>query len=307
MDIGATWLSCQVPVGRQHQEVLVGCSNLADYLDQDAYLGSIVGRYANRIAQGRYVAAGEIIQLDVNEGVNTLHGGTEGFDQRRWQIEEATASSVLFSLISADGDQGFPGELHCSVRYTVREDNSVELHYLAKTSALTPVNLTSHAYFNLEDAEQGADCLSHQLQIHADQYVPVDEHLIPTGALALVEGTEFDYRELRQVDELDHAFLFSQRADALSRPQVTLRGSDGVICLEIATNKPAIQIYTGRALGGIPNRAGGSYAELSGIALETQFLPDSVNHPEWPEPSCLLSPDDSYDYTTAFRFKVSDK
>ncbi len=181
MDIGATWLSCTLPMGDESREVLLGVSSMDDFVRQGSYLGATVGRYANRIARGELKIGTQTYALSVNQAGNTLHGGVVGFDRRRWQITQQSAQHVTFQLLSADGEQGFPGNLHVAVTYRLDEQGGVNIDYQATTDRATAVNLTNHAYFNLNGAEQGSDCLNHQLWIDAKQFLPTDASGIRSG------------------------------------------------------------------------------------------------------------------------------
>ncbi len=196
MDWGATWLSARVPMhDGSVRETLLGCATPSDYLHQDAYLGATVGRYANRIAQARLKKLD--CQLAANQGENQLHGGPEGFDKRRWQIVSQSDSEVHYRLDSPEGDQGFPGNLIADVRFQLDDDNCLSIRYEARCDKACPVNLTNHAYFNL-DAQHG-DARQHVLQLHADRYLPVDSAGIPDAPLKAVAGTSFDFRQAKTV------------------------------------------------------------------------------------------------------------
>ena len=182
MDWGATWLSCKVPVNGEVREVLLGCK-VEDYPHQTAYLGASVGRYANRIANAQFELGERTIQLVANQGKHQLHGGKEGFDKRRWKVEECGQNFVRFSLVSPDGDQGFEGNVQVNVIYTLNDENSVKIEYEAESDKDTALNLTNHAYFNLENAEQGSDVRNHTLRLNADFYLPVDGEGIPNSPL----------------------------------------------------------------------------------------------------------------------------
>ncbi|MDD1782617.1 galactose-1-epimerase [Enterovibrio sp. ZSDZ35] len=314
MDIGATWLSCQVSLAEGAREVLLGVNTMADFIAHQSFLGVTVGRYANRIAKGRFSIDGQDYQVSTNQAGNTLHGGVEGFDKRRWSIESQSVSAVTFSLVSDDGDQGFPGKVNAAVTYTLTDDNQVVIGYKAITDKTTPVNLTNHAYFNLMGAESGADCREHRLMIAADRYLPTNDVGIPHGELKAVEGTGFDFREAKLVaqdimsdeDQIpakgyDHSYLFDTKRDP-EAPVAVVTSPDGRITLSVFTDKPAMQLYTGNWLEGTPNRSGGTYFDYAGLALETQFLPDSPNHPEWEQPSCFLKLGEEYAYQTVYQF-----
>lgn len=316
MDIGATWLSCVLPVKGGAREVLLGVSNMADFNQQPSYLGATVGRYANRIAAGKFTIEGQDYSVDVNQAGNCLHGGKEGFNKRRWEIVEQSSRAVLFCLQSPDGDQGFPGNVTVSVRYELSDDNQVSITYLANTDQPTVVNLTNHAYFNLLGAESEHDCLSHILSINSDEYLPTNDVGIPLQGLAPVANTGFDFNSPKVIaqdlmcDEqqqaaqgYDHSFRLNKRCKQ-GECAATVHSSDGLVSMKVFTTKPALQLYTGNWLGGTPNRVGSQYKAYSGLALETQFLPDSPNHPEWDQESCILHPDQDYAYTTCYQFDV---
>ncbi|MFA0440436.1 galactose-1-epimerase [Vibrio sp. 10N.286.49.C2] len=317
LDVGATWVSCKVPLDGEPdgcREVLLGC---LDYTKQVSYMGATVGRYANRIKAGQFSIEADTYQLALNQAGNTLHGGSDGFDKRRWQVLAQGVSFVELKLCSADGDQGFPGNLTVITRYDLTDDNEVVISYRATTDSPTVVNLTNHAYFNLLGAESGQDCLGHRLMVNADQFLPSDEKGIPLGELQSVVGTSFDFNESKRIDThwmqdehqqrakgYDHSFLLNH--DGLDdRPVAYVHSPDGALTLQVFSNKPAMQLYTGNYLAGTPNRSKGCYTDYAGFALETQFLPDSPNHPEWPQPSCILQPDQEYWYTTSYRFDIS--
>lgn len=318
MDIGATWLSCIIPIEDELREVLLGVSTMADFKTHTTYMGTTVGRYANRIARGTFEIDGEHYQLETNQAGNTLHGGPDGFDKRRWDIVEQSQNAVSFMLVSADGDQGFPGELSVSVSYQLTDKNQVIIRYNATTTKATPVNLTNHAYFNLSGAEFDADCKSDSLFINAQRYLPTDEVGIPLGEFASVEGRSFDFRrpkiiakdflvdaQQKSAKGFDHSFLLNDDCRT-GTCAAELENADKSITLKVFTDKPAIQLYTGNWLAGTPNRRGGEYIDYAGIALETQFLPDSPNHPEWEHPNPILRPEEKYVYQTCYQFIFSE-
>ncbi|MCC4818963.1 galactose mutarotase [Vibrio splendidus] len=317
MDIGATWLSCILPVKGNQREVLLGVDSMENFQKQASYLGATVGRYANRIANGRFKVDGTGYKLDANQSGNTLHGGSDGFDKRRWQLTAQTPMSVVYSLVSADGDQGFPGLLNVSVSYELTEDNRVSIEYFATTDKATVVNLTNHAYFNLLGANSDHDCLSHIVSINASQYLPTNKVGIPLGNLKSVKSTSFDFNQPMMISErllgdeqqkaakgYDHSFLLAENCKR-DQCAATVTSPDALVTLKVFSTKPAMQLYTGNWLGGTPNRNGGSYEDYAGIALETQFLPDSPNHPEWKQDSCILRPEQEYRYRTCYQFEFS--
>lgn len=320
MDIGATWLSCCVPVTVNQQpelrEVLLGVSTLNNFYQQQAYLGATVGRYANRIAAGQFSLDGQNYQVSTNQNGNCLHGGENGFSHRRWQMQQLNATEVQFSLLSADGDMGFPGNLRVVVTYTLMETNELTIRYSAETDKSTVVNLTNHGYFNLLGADSDNDCLSHQLTINADHYLPTDQNGIPLGDWNAVEATSFDFRQptlinqnwlvdndQQQAHGYDHSFILRSDVRRATTACATVTVADNSLTMDVLTTKPAIQLYTGNFLAGCPNRAGGEYANYSGLALETQFLPDSPNHPEWHDNNPVLRPNEHYHHLTSYRFR----
>ncbi|MBX9497686.1 galactose-1-epimerase [Yersinia enterocolitica] len=314
MDWGATWLSAILPLkGGEKRELLLGCQTPADYLHQAAYLGATVGRYANRIAKAQITVEGEILHLIPNQGENQLHGGPEGFHNRRWKKVTQDEKQVTYQLHSPDGDQGFPGNLTAEVQYLLTEDNRLEIHYQAQVDKTCPVNLTNHAYFNLDG--EGRDVRAHRLQLFADRYLPVGSDGIPTGGLESVEKTGMDFRQAKtlardflqdrgqqRVKGYDHAYLLHRTCGATESPAAHLWSSDNQAQMSVYTTAPALQLYSGNFLGGTPARNGGTYASYTGVALESEFLPDSPNHPEWPQPDCWLKPGKTYRATTVYHF-----
>lgn len=311
MDWGATWLSARVPMrDGSVREALLGCATPSDYLHQDAYLGATIGRYANRIANATLTQ--QNVQLTANQGEHQLHGGPEGFDKRRWQIVSQSDNAVVYRIDSPDGDQGYPGNLLAQVRYELDDDNTLSISYQAEVDQPCPVNLTNHAYFNL-DAHHG-DARQHRLQLLAENYLPVDSAGIPNAPLKAVAGTSFDFREAKTVAQdfladadqqavkgYDHAFLLNSAGDP-SQPAAQLWAEDGKLQLTVMTAAPALQFYTGNYLAGTRAREQESYTAFQGIALESEFLPDSPNHPEWPQPSCWLQPGERWESVTRYRF-----
>lgn len=310
MDWGATWLSARVPMkDGSVREALLGCATPSDYLNQTAYLGATVGRYANRIANATLQKGGVTIQLTANQGVHQLHGGPGGFHHRRWQIVRQAEQEVEYKLDSVDADQGFPGNLSVSLLYRLEDDNTLSIRYQATVDQPCPVNLTNHAYFNL-DAQHG-DARHHRLRLNADYYLPVNRDGIPNADLTAVTDTGFDFRQLKSVAQdflldadqravkgYDHAFLLNEVAD--NQPNAELLSADGRLMLSVFTTAPALQFYSGNYLEGTPAREQGVYTAFQGIALESEFLPDSPNHPEWPQPDCWLQPGESYQSVTRY-------
>jgi aldose 1-epimerase len=305
--------------------VVLGFEDVAGYAsDGDPYFGSLIGRYGNRIAGGTFTLDGETYQLPLNDGPNTLHGGPDGFDDEVWtatDVGDDDVAALELELVSPDGDQGFPGTLTTTVTYTLDADSRLAVHYEATTDAPTVVNLTQHTYWNLAGEGSGS-IYDHELQIDASGYTPVDETLIPTGEIAPVAGTPFDFREPTaigaRIREADQQILFGQGYDhnwALDREDDGAReGSDSEDALEqaavlhdpdsgrtltITTTEPGLQFYSGNFLDGTLVGTGGTvYRQGDGLALETQHFPDSPNQPGFP--STELRPGETYDSTTVF-------
>jgi aldose 1-epimerase len=322
MDLGATWVSCILPVikgdgSKEQREVLLGCSTLKDYLCQQSYQGATVGRYANRIAGAKYYHNGTYIELSSNQQGNCLHGGADGFDKRRWLVREQECQFIVLELHSFDGDQGFPGNLDVSVRYELTDNNEVKIEYFASTDKATPINLTNHAYFNLLGAEKGQTCKEHILSINACSYLPTNDCGIPLSGPVPVEKTSFDFRVPKLVTEdwlvdeqqqaangYDHSFILESSCKQ-GECAASVTSPDGLVTMKLYTTKPAVQLYTGNWLSGTPNREHGEYQNYAGLALETQFLPDSPNHPEWPQPSCFFEPGQEYAFRTCYQFELA--
>ncbi|MEX2941536.1 galactose-1-epimerase [Serratia fonticola] len=313
MDWGATWLSALLPLkSGEQRELLLGCQTPQDYLHQGAYLGATVGRYANRIAHASLNIDGKPHPLIANQGEHQLHGGPNGFHARRWQIVKQDEQQVVYQLHSPDGDQGFPGNLDVTLTYRLTADHRLEIEYQAQTDRACPVNLTNHAYFNLDGA--GHDARQQRLQLFADRYLPVDGDGIPSADLTAVAETGMDFRQpktlqqdlLRDRDQqrvkgYDHAYLLHDTCHGLASPAAHLWSADGKVAMTVFTTAPALQLYSGNYLGGTPARDGGSYQNYAGVALESEFLPDSPNHPEWPQPDCWLLPGQRYQSATHYQ------
>jgi len=315
MDIGATWLSCVLPIGKEGREILLGTSTMADFKKMSSYMGATAGRFANRIAQGQFEIDNKKYQVLTNQAGNTLHGGPGGFNTRRWEVASQGSNYIQYCLISPDGDQGFPGCVDAYVTYQLTNSNQVVISYKASTDKPTPINLTNHAYFNLQGEMSGKDCKSNGLQINAEMYLPTNDNGIPLGGLRSVANTGFDFRltkpigrdllvddQQKPVNGYDHSFFLNPKC-ADGECAATIRTEDKKVKMKVYTNKPAIQLYTGNGLSGEKNRQGKEYLPYSGVALETQFLPDSPNHPEWDQESSILRPGDEYNYHTRYEFE----
>ncbi len=314
MDVGATWLSATMPVKGKTRELLLGVGNVDQYYNHGGCLGSTVGRYANRIKQGKLYIDDTLFELPANAAGNNLHGGPDGFHRRRWNIEKQTADKVQFSLVSEDGDQGFPGEVAVLLTYELTELNQVQIHYRAVSTKPTVVNLTNHAYFDLSGGEAD-DCLTHTMSLNASKFLPSDDTGIPFGELLDVAGTSFDFTTAKPIghsfksDEhqvrangYDHSFLLD--AECMSgEVAAEVISPQNDLSMKVFTTKPAIQVYTGNFLVGTPKREGGTYENYAGVALETQYMPDSPNHPEWPQPDVVLREEEEYMHTTVYQFE----
>jgi aldose 1-epimerase len=301
-------------------DVVLGFDSAADYAAHPSYFGCIIGRFGNRIAAGRFMLDGQTHQLATNNAPGGipchLHGGIRGFDKKIWQAEPfvtADGPALRLRLHSADGDEGYPGNLDVSVIYTLHEDNALRMDYTATTDRATPVNLANHTYFNLAGEGTG-EVLGHVLTLNAAHYTPVNAGLIPTGEIAPVAHTPFDFRaphtigdrieqaneQLRFAGGYDHNFVLDSRDGSLALAATALELQSGRL-LEVLTTEPGVQFYSGNFLtGDFPGKNGHIYAHRSGFCLETQHFPDSPNQPGFP--STILRPGQTFRSSTVFRF-----
>jgi aldose 1-epimerase len=313
MDYGATLVSLKAPdrIGRMG-EVTLGFENFDDYLTKSPYFGCAVGRVGNRIRGGKFDLDGKTYQLALNDGPNSLHGGKIGFDKKIWTVAAVTANSILFNLTSPDGDEGYPGELKITLRYTLGHDQTLRMEYAVTAKQRTIQNLTNHTYFNLGDE----NILKHRIRVLSDAITPVDETLIPTGELMPVEGTPFDLRQLttigKGIDEdhiqlqrglgYDHNWVLSRRAGRLRRAAELHEPKSGRF-MEVFTTEPGIQFYSGNFIAGpLVGHGGKNYEKRGGLCLETQHYPDSVNQSKFP--SVVLDAGKTYRSTTIYKFKA---
>ena len=279
------------------KDILLGYDTPAETRNGTFYTGATVGRFANRIAGGKFVLNGKEYVLDRNEEDRThLHGGFQGLDKREWKGEAIGENAVRFTYFSPDMEMGYPGNLQISVIYTL-EENGISLSYEATTDRDTVLSLTNHAYFNL-DGFDGEDCRRMKLRFDADAYLPVDENLIPTGEIRPVAGTEFDFTALRPINgDYDHCFVFSDKSTDLRKVGEAVSDKSG-IRLEIFTDRPAIQLYTCGDFTDPHGKGGLGLHDHQGIALETQGFPDSPHHPNFP--SAVLKAGESFRSTTKY-------
>ena len=310
---GATLVSVEAPdrTGKA-APVTLSYETLEGYVNDKVYLGVTVGRYCNRIARGRFTLDGEEYELACNNGPNHLHGGIMGFNKFVWVAEEqstADAVGVRFTRFSADGEEGYPGDLSVAAVYSLTEDNELRMDFTATTDKPTVVNLTNHAYWNLADAGRG-EILAHELTLHAERYLPCDDDLIPTGELRAVAGTPMDFTKPAaigsRIDQVpggyDANWVLTSGGGSLAPAARVCEPNSGRI-MEILTTQPGIQLYSGNFLdGSITGPGGAVYRKHHGFCLETQHWPDSPNQPDFP--STVLRPGETYSQTTVHRFSA---
>jgi aldose 1-epimerase len=322
-DYGGTVVSLRVPDrAGQSADVVLGFNSLAEYQTKSPYFGSLVGRVGNRIAHGKFSLDGKVYTLAKNDAPSGipchLHGGMRGFDKVLWtaeQIRREDLPALRLRYRSADGEEGYPGNLDVVVVYSLTADNGLRIDYSATTDQATPVNLTNHSYFNLRGEGQGT-ILDHELTIHAARFTPVDAGLIPTGEFAPVAGTPFDFTQPHAIGEridaadqqlkfgigYDHNYVLD-RADGKLRVVATLREPGTGRTMDVLTTEPGMQFYSGNQLNGKAlGKSGRPYTRRTGFALETQHHPDSVNQPNFP--TTILRPGETYRSTTIYRFSA---
>jgi aldose 1-epimerase len=298
-------------------DIVLGFDSLDEYLKGHPFFGAIAGRYANRIAKGRFTLNGAEYKLAVNNGENSLHGGIVGFDKVVWKarpVPSKVGVALELAYLSKDGEEGYPGNLSVKVVYALTDKNELRIDYSATTDKDTVINLTNHSYFNL--AGQGSsDILNHQLTINAKSFTPVDSTLIPTGELRPVKGTPFDFTQpaaigarVNQDDEqlkfgggYDHNFVVDGQTGVLRQAAKAVDPSTGRV-LEVWTTEPGVQFYIGNFLTEMKGKAGKTYNKRYGFCLETQHFPDSPNKPDFP--SAVLKKDGEYKTTTVFKFSA---
>jgi aldose 1-epimerase len=321
-NFGGIVLSLRVPDRNgKLDDVVLGFDSLDPYFTNDPHFGSIIGRYANRIANGKFSLDGAEYTLPKNNGPNTLHGGIKGFDKVLWQAEPSESKdrvALVLRYTSGNGEEGFPGSLKTKVTYTLTDSDELAIDYEATTDKATPVNLTSHGYFDLAGQGTG-DVLAHELLINADRFTPVDKNLIPTGELRPVQGTPLDftkataigarindnYEQLVLARGYDHNFVINRKGSGLELAARVHEPSTGRV-LEIYTTEPGVQFYSANFLDGtLTGKQGRVYKQHYAFCLETQHFPDSPNHPSFP--STILRPGQTYTSRTVYKFSADKK
>ena len=319
INFGATIVSIKVPDNQGNfSDVVLGFEDIKDYESEHPFFGCIVGRYANRIAKGKFSLNGETYNLAINNGPNHIHGGPKGFSRKVWNIEKTfqndSGQGVVFSYVSEDGEEGYPGELLVKVTYTLTPDNELDIHYEAKTNKTTIINLTNHVYVNLKDGGK-TNIQNHRLKLNADYYTPVDNTSIPTGEILPVEGTPLDFREERMIGEriednhqqiiygggYDHNFIVNHTTPGLTFAAQVREPESGRV-MKVYTTEPGIQFYTSNFLDGSFRGKGIAFKKRSAFCLETQHYPDSPNKPNFP--SVLLNPGETFRSTTRYAFST---
>ena len=300
-------------------DVTLGYDSIDGYLKSSPYFGAIIGRYGNRIAKAQFTLDGKTYKLPANDGPNTLHGGLKGFDKVAWRaepFEREGERGIVFNYVSPDGEEGFPGTLTTRVTYTLTDKNEIAFDYHATTDKPTVVNLTQHAYFNLAGDGSG-DVLGHELTVNADRFTPVSAALIPTGELASVEGTPFDFRtktaigariaaaheQIKRGGGYDHNYVLNKPAEGLTLAPARVEEPKSGRVMEVHTTEPGIQFYSGNFLdGSITGKNGHVYNKRNGFCLETQHYPDSPNQPSFP--TTTLKPGEEYTSRTVYTFST---
>lgn len=298
-------------------DVVLGCDSLDGYLKGVPYFGALVGRFGNRIANGKFTLDGKEYSLAKNNGPNALHGGLKGFDKVLWQATAVDGEEPQLKLhyVSADGEEGYPGTLTTDVVYTLKKNNALSIDYAATTDKPTVLNLTNHSYFNLT-GDMTKNVLDHEVEIKADRFLPVNKTLIPTGELKPVAGTPFDFTKSKKIgaeiaaeDEqikfgggYDHCWVFADSSNTLKQVATVYEPTTGRV-MEVSTTEPATQFYTGNFLDGSNIGKGGvSYAQRSGFCLETEHYPDAPNQAKFP--TTELKPGENYKTTTVYKFSA---
>jgi len=292
-------------------DIVLGYDTLDEYIKENPYFGALIGRYGNRIAKGKFTLEGVEYTLATNDGLNHLHGGIKGFDKVVWNAEQMQTDkgpALKLTYTSKDGEEGYPGNLTCTVVYTLTNNNELTVDYEAETDKNTVVNLTHHSYFNLAGHNSG-DIFAHELMLTADHFTPVDDTLIPTGEIKAVNGTPMDFTKPMavgsRIDQVkggyDHNFALNSSGGSLALAASVYEPNSGRV-MEISTTEPAIQFYSGNFLDGSLKGKGSVYNKHNGFCLETQHFPDSPNQPNFP--SVVLKPGEKYTHLTVHKFSA---
>jgi aldose 1-epimerase len=315
-EFGATLVSLKVPDREGNfEDIIQGFDNLEGYIKDNTFQGVTAGRYANRIGKGKFTLDGKEYTLATNDGENHLHGGIEGFGKKVWKGEELKTdegAGVKLTYLSEYGEEGYPGNLDCTVKYILNNDNELKIVFDTKTDKPTPVNLTNHAYFNLKGEGEGT-ILDHKLKLNAEEYTPVDNGLIPTGEIKSVEGTPLDFTEMKtigadieKVDKkfsggYDHNFVLPESGNSLTMVCRVVEPESGRV-MEIYTTKPGTQFYSGNFLDGLKGKGGKVYDQHYAFCIEPQYYPDSPNKTNFP--SCILRPGEEREEIILYKFSV---
>lgn len=315
-NFGGRIVSVMVPdKDGQMRDVVLGFDSIQDYISKPSDFGASIGRYANRINQGKFTLDGVEYQLPRNNYGHCLHGGPQGFQYRVFDAVQPNPQEVELTYVAKDGEEGFPGNITCKVLMKLTDDNAIDIRYEAETDKPTIVNMTNHSYFNLDgDAGSNAD---HLLTVDADYYTPVDSTFMTTGEIASVEGTPMDFRtptpvgarindyafvQLKNGNGYDHNWVLNAKGD-INRKAASLKSPKTGILLDVYTNEPGVQVYAGNFLdGSLTGKKGITYNQRASVCLETQKYPDTSNKPEWP--SAVLRPGEKYMSQCIFKFSV---
>ena len=301
-------------------DVVCGYDNIVDYVEGDGYQGALIGRFGNRIANGVFELSGKTYTLYQNNNGNHLHGGKVGFSHRVWSVAEkdCTEPELILHLVSPDGEEGYPGTLDICVTYKLTADNGLSIRYVATTDAETILNLTNHSYFNLGGFASGT-AKGHVLYMDADRFIPTDDKLIPTGEIADVTGTPFDFRTPKTIAQdfdaphqalvyaggYDHCFCFTEKETGKEIVErICVYDPESGRRMHVLTNQPCVQFYTGNFMANPEHPFKGGYPQnrQNAFCLETQHMPDSIHHPNFT--NVTLKPGQVYDYTTVYRFDI---
>lgn len=313
LDYGCTVAEIRVPDKNNNPvDVCLGYDTIAEYETNDGFLGAVVGRHANRIQNGRFELNGKVYSLAVNDGPNHLHGGVRGFDKYVWD-SEISGDSVIFTRLSPDGEEGYPGNLQLKVTYSLTDDNTLDITYEAKSDADTVVNLTNHTYFNLGGHKSGT-ILDQELQLFADRFTENDAHCLPTGKISPVAGTPFDFTQPKRIGKeiaeqdiqlengngYDHNFVLSDKSDF--KKAARLYSPVSGIAMAVFTTMPGVQVYTSNGLTERNGKRGARYAPHDAVCLETQYFPNAMACRNFPSP--VLKQGELYRHTTEYHFEV---